>query len=446
MASLVVLECDVDNSGAGQPNGITNKLQTLKLRQQESRRVAKARLSQQTNALDLDQGPMELAGSAMPIVRRSSDLRSQMAGKAMQAPVAPSEEFIGSQVYRTPFEEAGSRMSGFTAPDSRPTTSSSARSISSRPSGSRPATSSSNRGGPVARITSQSAERPGSAASMGSLQSQDLAPYEDLGPFLNPDAVLQTVLNSLAAANVAKRLELDWQAQNEAIQDARRLVQHHPEVVEPNLHPLMGVLLPAVDALRSQTAKDALSLLLDMVQAFGRALDPEVEAIVAALVKKAGEMSTAGRETFLAMEASNVLSVMTDLLSVSRVAAALIACSGHKAAPVKYKAALHLDGCLQGTNGQRLSGAQGMLAKVFKAAVQLLDEGREETRVYAKRVLWATAQLSSVTEPGGFDRMLKQLTNEDKRKKIAEFTSSSAGCPPPPNKYTAGATMARSAR
>lgn len=61
-------------------------------------------------------------------------------------------------------------------------------------------------------------ERPSSAASMGSLASQDLQPYEDLGPFLNPDAVLQTVLRSLATANVAKRLELDWQAQNEVMQ------------------------------------------------------------------------------------------------------------------------------------------------------------------------------------------------------------------------------------
>lgn len=148
-----------------------------------------------------------------------------------------------------------------------------------------------------------------------------------------------------------------------------------------------------------------------------------------------------------------------------QVASALITCSGHKASAVRYKVALHLDECLQGTNGQRLSGvccahasdacseplestyhspavlsvilvrtcrecpsparvmhaawilsspclaagAQGMLVRVFKAAVTLLDEGREDTRVYAKRVLWATAQLSAVTEPGGFDRMLKQL-------------------------------------
>ena len=70
------------------------------------------------------------------------------------------------------------------------------------------------RGSAVARVGAT--ERPGSAISMGSLASQDLAEYQDLGPFLNPDAVLQTCLRALGAANVAKRLELDWQAQNEA--------------------------------------------------------------------------------------------------------------------------------------------------------------------------------------------------------------------------------------
>lgn len=42
-----------------------------------------------------------------------------------------------------------------------------------------------------------------------------------------------------------------------------------------------------------------------------------------------------------------------------QVAAALIACAGHKAPSVRYKVAMHLDACVQGSNGQRLSGAWG---------------------------------------------------------------------------------------
>ena len=48
-------------------------------------------------------------------------------------------------------------------------------------------------------------------------------------------------------------------------------------------------------------------------------LDQEVEHIVPVVLKKAGEMSQAGRETFLAAEASALLSSMADCLSVARV-------------------------------------------------------------------------------------------------------------------------------
>lgn len=58
-------------------------------------------------------------------------------------------------------------------------------------------------------------ERSGSTYSMGSLASQDLQEYQDLGPFMDPSAVLQTVLRVLAVANLANRMSLDWQAQNE---------------------------------------------------------------------------------------------------------------------------------------------------------------------------------------------------------------------------------------
>ena len=58
-----------------------------------------------------------------------------------------------------------------------------------------------------------------------------------------------------------------------------------------------------------------------------------------------------------------------------------------------------------------LAGSQGMLLRVFKAAAELMEEGREDTRAYAKRTVWAVAQLAAVSEPGGFDRMLKQLSS-----------------------------------
>ena len=55
------------------------------------------------------------------------------------------------------------------------------------------------------------------------------------------------------------------------------------------------------------------------------------------------------------------------------------------------------------------AGSQGMLVRVFKAAADLMEEGREDTRAYAKRAIWAVAQLAAVTEPGGVERLLKLL-------------------------------------
>lgn len=62
------------------------------------------------------------------------------------------------------------------------------------------------------------------------------------------------------AANAADRKELDWQAQNDALNDCRRLVKHHPAAVCPSLAELVAATLPAIDALRSFTAKIALVL------------------------------------------------------------------------------------------------------------------------------------------------------------------------------------------
>lgn len=62
------------------------------------------------------------------------------------------------------------------------------------------------------------------------------------------------------AANAADRKELDWQAQNDALNDCRRLIKHHPAAVCPALAELVAATLPAIDALRSFTAKIALVL------------------------------------------------------------------------------------------------------------------------------------------------------------------------------------------
>ena len=160
-----------------------------------------------------------------------------------------------------------------------------------------------------------------SAASAMSIDScgsmEDVA---ELRPCVDPSAVLAAALKTLQASNMAKRLDLDWQAQNEvrdggccrlgrkapglwfrtatscsrsniapgnscvashrcwparmlscagcsrrvplqALTDCRRLVAHHSASLPGSVHPMLMAVLPAVDALRSQTSRDALALL-----------------------------------------------------------------------------------------------------------------------------------------------------------------------------------------
>ncbi len=62
----------------------------------------------------------------------------------------------------------------------------------------------------------------------------------------------------MTRANAATKLDLDWQGQYEAITQCRALLRHHPDVARANLPALVAAAAPAVDMLRSYTAKNAL--------------------------------------------------------------------------------------------------------------------------------------------------------------------------------------------
>ena len=99
------------------------------------------------------------------------------------------------------------------------------------------------------------------------------------------------MLAALAASNAAQHTELDWQAHNEvgprgrefsscdpypvftaivkwlpclclqALSQARRLVAHHASVVTERLQGFVALVAPAVDALCSQVARNAMRVL-----------------------------------------------------------------------------------------------------------------------------------------------------------------------------------------
>lgn len=129
---------------------------------------------------------------------------------------------------------------------------------------------------------------------------------EDLLPISEPGELIRNVIQRLSNANNAKRKELNWQEQYDALNDARRLVAHHVQVVIPNIHEFVLSILPAVDQLRSSTVKNALILLQEMFSRLSKHLDKELDEIVPVLLKKAADISNAGEQSTISMSTSSV--------------------------------------------------------------------------------------------------------------------------------------------
>ena len=73
------------------------------------------------------------------------------------------------------------------------------------------------------------------------------------------------------------------------------------------------------------------------------------------LVKKAGVVSVAGRDNFLAVEADRALTLLVATGSEVKMAVALLNCLGmSKATDMKAKVAMHLDACVQRCGGSTI--------------------------------------------------------------------------------------------
>eukprot|EP00195_Chlamydomonas_chlamydogama_P001663 CAMPEP_0202916712 /NCGR_PEP_ID=MMETSP1392-20130828/69262_1 /ASSEMBLY_ACC=CAM_ASM_000868 /TAXON_ID=225041 /ORGANISM="Chlamydomonas chlamydogama, Strain SAG 11-48b" /LENGTH=1484 /DNA_ID=CAMNT_0049609237 /DNA_START=160 /DNA_END=4614 /DNA_ORIENTATION=+ len=264
----------------------------------------------------------------------------------------------------------------------------------------------------------------------------------DLTPLPEPERSLRAAIAKLQEANVADRKELDWQGQHEALNDSRRLVRHHPEVLKTVLHEFVRASVPSIDQLRSTTVKNALMLYQEMFQTLGKALDRELDDIVPTLLKKAGEISNAGRENFLAIEADRALADMVRNCSEARTVSALAACANHKSTHVRTRVASHLDSLVEGggpSNARSaLTSNWSCLEKLFKTGAGFLDEGALETRTYGKRIIWGVKQL--LGNKSDFDRLATSVS-VGLQKKVTEVVESINGPPPPPTRGALGSRL-----
>lgn len=259
--------------------------------------------------------------------------------------------------------------------------------------------------------------------------------FADLNPLPEPDRSSKQALAALLAANLADRKELDWQGQYEALNISRRLLKHNPEIIKTMLHDLVKATVPTIDALRSFTSKVTMILYQELFKLLGKLMDKELDDVVPPLLKKAGEVSTAGRENFLTLEADRTLAEMCRYVSESRAAASLIACAAHKAPTVRARVACHLDALVESLVGASssgpgtLKGNASMLDRLLKAINGFLNEGAIETRTYGKRLVWNLKQLVGRAE---FDKLVAVGLPAPAQRKVMDVLEGMNGPPPAP--------------
>lgn len=289
------------------------------------------------------------------------------------------------------------------------------------------------------------ATTPGTPCSVGSIQRglsgtakiEELS-FADLTPVSNPEGALRQVIHKLVSCNNADRKELDWMGQTDALNTCRRVVKHNIECLRGSiLHEVVVAAGPALEALRSSTAKTAMALFQEMFMVLGKWMDKELDDLVPPLVKKAGEVSNAGRENFLTSEADRTLSEMVHRVSECRAVTALLACSTHKGPYVRARVAFHLDELLEETKAHpALLSNSSVMEKLFKTAAIFLEEGSLETRTYGKRIIWQVKQIMGTK--GDFDRLVGLLRPEALQKKVLEVVEGANGPPLPPGSRQTG--------
>ncbi|TYZ59701.1 hypothetical protein PybrP1_007918 [[Pythium] brassicae (nom. inval.)] len=172
---------------------------------------------------------------------------------------------------------------------------------------------------------SDEAPRPSGGSSFGKQEPKYLEPHE-LKPLLNPKQDSSRLLEKISGS--------DWEATFDALSTVRRLAKHHPAFLEDKLHAVTKEILTQVTNLRSTVSKNSLLALDSLCSCFQKAMDPEVDGIIAVLIKR----STDSNAFVCESATSSVTSVILHC-SPSKVVGALAVHLSSKAVPVRREVA-----------------------------------------------------------------------------------------------------------
>ncbi|XP_042208481.1 TOG array regulator of axonemal microtubules protein 1-like [Homarus americanus] len=225
-----------------------------------------------------------------------------------------------------------------------------------------------------------------------------------LEPFAHPGDALKKAHQQLSSG--------DWENQVDGIDLLVRLNEHHPEVLQSNLHMINLELLKQAKNLRSQVSRAAIQAFTRLFDTMKRSMESDSEKIVSVLLHRSADTNK-----FLQLDSHHALDALVENISPSKSIPAIIQEGlSHKNAAVRTTLARLLAYEVERLGpGRVLSGQKDITERILPAAAKLAQEGSLETRQYAKQIFQLLIQ------QGQFDAALKKYVSSNEIQNIQKF-------------------------
>lgn len=209
---------------------------------------------------------------------------------------------------------------------------------------------------------------------IAAVKSGELFP-PTLRKFDKPRDAMLTCLSNLDSSN--------WEQVMNGLQTFVRLIRHHPEYVDSQIHLMTIALSKHVKNLRSQVARAACTVSNEFFETHAKSLDQDGEELTASLLGRSADTNK-----FLRSDASKALEAMCEMLPPSKVIAILTFRGAiHQNAAVRCTTSKLLNQLVHRVGCDRVFGMkEDIRDKLIMTAANLLMEGSLDTRNYTKDI------------------------------------------------------------
>ncbi|XP_068211218.1 TOG array regulator of axonemal microtubules protein 1 isoform X3 [Palaemon carinicauda] len=231
-----------------------------------------------------------------------------------------------------------------------------------------------------------------------------------LEPFPDPQEALKNALQSIHSG--------DWEKEMDGVKDIVRLNEHHPEILQNDLHNVNLGLLKQAKNLRSQVSRSSIQAFTRLFDNLQRSMEPDVDKITSLLLNRSADTNK-----FLQLDSNHALDSIVENTSPNKAIPVIIQEGlGHKNPAVRTTTARLLAYQVERLGASRiLSGQKDITDRLLPAATKLAQEGSLETRKYAKQLFHMLIRHAS------FDAALKKHVPASEIQNIRKFLDNLTG-------------------